>query len=128
VGLAEALRKHVDVLRRAYRRDVALEVVGEPRLGPKAEVEVLRIAQEALQNALRHGEAEHLEVQLDSGDGRVTLTVRDDGVGFDPSAPGLRARRLGLTSMEERARSIGGTLAIGSRPGQGTTIRLEVPR
>jgi signal transduction histidine kinase len=58
----------------------------------------------------------------------VLLTVADDGVGFDPATPGLRARRLGLTSMEERARALGGTLSIESAPGAGTTVRLEVPR
>jgi signal transduction histidine kinase len=54
------------------------------------------------------------------------LEIVDDGIGFDPDAPGLRARRLGLTSMEERAESIGGRLEIRSAPGAGTTVRLEV--
>jgi signal transduction histidine kinase len=55
------------------------------------------------------------------------LTVRDDGVGFDPAATAHRSRRLGLTSMEERATSLGGALRIDSAPGKGTTITLEVP-
>ena len=126
-GLVIALRKHVDVLRRVYRREVELSVRGEPDLGPAAEAEVLRIVQEALQNALRHAEASRLAVGLDATDGKVTVRVTDDGVGFDPGRPGLRARRLGLTSMEERARVAGGTLAIESSPGAGTTITLEVP-
>ena len=67
-------------------------------------------------------------LRLQARDGRLTLTVADDGIGFDPDAPGLRARRLGLTSMEERARALGGTLAVVSRPGDGTTVTLEVPR
>jgi signal transduction histidine kinase len=53
--------------------------------------------------------------------------VRDDGTGFDPDSAVLRSRRLGLTSMEERARALGGTLDIASEPGRGTTISLEVP-
>ena len=61
-------------------------------------------------------------------DGHLSVAVADDGVGFDPDEPGLRSRRLGLTSMEERARALGGTLSIESRPGAGTTIVLEVPR
>jgi signal transduction histidine kinase len=56
----------------------------------------------------------------------VALTVQDDGSGFDPAAQALRARRLGLTSMEERARALGATLTIDSRPGAGTRISLEV--
>jgi signal transduction histidine kinase len=67
-------------------------------------------------------------VRLDDGGGRLVLTVADDGRGFDPAQAGLRGRRLGLTSMEERARALGGTLAVVSRPGEGTTVTLEVPR
>lgn len=127
-GLATALRKHVDVLRRVERREIGLELDGEPELPPEAASEVLRIAQEALQNALRHARAEHVAVHLEVHDGRILLTVADDGAGFDPAAPLLRARRLGLTSMEERARTLGATLAIDAAPGEGTTIRLEVPQ
>ena len=127
-GLAAALRKHVDVLQRVYRREVGLHFDGDPQLAREVEAEVLRIVQEALQNGLRHAHAENLDVLLEAHDGRLLVSVSADGVGFDPGAPGLRARRLGLTSMEERARSVGGKLAIESQPGAGTTIRLEVPR
>jgi signal transduction histidine kinase len=125
-GLAEALRKHVDVLQRVYRREIALEVAGTPRRVPELEREVFRIAQEALENALRHADAERLRLRLAATDGRLELTVSDDGVGFDPTAPAVRSRRLGLTSMEERAQALGGTLTIESKPGSGTTVRLEV--
>jgi signal transduction histidine kinase len=83
-----------------------------------------RIAQEALGNALRHAEAGRIDVRLDSGSGRLTLSVSDDGCGFDPAA--ARGQRLGLTSMEERAKELGGTLAVESSEA-GTTVRLEVP-
>jgi signal transduction histidine kinase len=126
-GLATALRKHVDVLRRVYRREIGLELRGSSNGTPEVEREVLRIAQEALQNALRHARAETIEVRLESGDGRLQLAISDDGIGFEPAAPALRSRRLGLTSMEERAEAIGGALRIESRPGAGTTIDLEVP-
>jgi signal transduction histidine kinase len=125
-GLGATLHKHVDVLRRVYRRDIALDVADSPRLDPAVEGEVFRIAQEALQNALRHAQADRLGVRLGADDGRLFLTVSDDGVGFDVAAA-PRSRRLGLTSMEERARAVGGTLAVESRPGVGTTVRLEVP-
>ena len=126
-GLAATLRKHVDMLRRVHGRDVELRISGAAQPAPE-DAEVFRIAQEALNNALRHADAERIELRLVGRDGRLTLTVADDGVGFDPAAPGLRSRRLGLTSMEERARALGGTLAVVSRPGDGTTITLEVPR
>jgi signal transduction histidine kinase len=89
---------------------------------------VLRIAQEALQNALRHANGERIDVRLEADDGRLLLEIADDGVGFDPDAVALRSRRLGLTSMEERAARVGGTLEIRSAPGAGTTVRLEVDR
>ena len=85
-GLATALRKHVDVLRRVYRREIHLELTGTPRRVPELEREVFRVAQEALQNALRHADATRLDVELAANDGRLLLTVRDDGVGFDPQA------------------------------------------
>jgi signal transduction histidine kinase len=126
-GLAQALRKHVDVLRRVSGRAIELRIAAPPPLGAPAAGQVFRIAQEALQNALRHAEAERIEVRLEDGAGRLVLTVADDGRGFDPSAPILRSRRLGLTSMEERATELGGRLTVQSHPGDGTTVRLEVP-
>ena len=90
--------------------------------------EILRIAQEALANALRHADAEHVSVRLGAEDGRLVLEVRDDGVGFDPDAAAVRSRRLGLTSMEERAQRLGGRLTLRSEPGAGTTVRLEATR
>jgi signal transduction histidine kinase len=126
-GLAATLRKHVDMVQRVHGRAVELRITGAAPASD-ADGEVLRIAQEALNNALRHADAERIELRLQGRDGRLTLTVADDGVGFDPDAPGLRSRRLGLTSMEERARALGGSLAVVSRPGDGTTVTLEVPR
>jgi signal transduction histidine kinase len=125
-GLAAALRKHVELLGRAHRAAIGLELHGTPRLRPGVDEEVFRIAQESLQNALRHARAEHIELRLDEDAGGLRLTVSDDGIGFEPEGPGLRSRRLGLTSMEERARALGARLRIDSAPGRGTTIGLEV--
>ena len=125
-GLAAALRKHVEVLRRVHGAGVELELDGEPRLRPGVDEEVFRIAQEALHNALRHAHAERLAVKLSENGDRLRMTISDDGVGFDPDAPELRSRSLGLTSIEERAHELGGRLEIHSAPGAGTTIELEV--
>jgi signal transduction histidine kinase len=127
-GLAATLRKQVDMLERVHGRAIELRITGAAKAEPEAAGEVLRIAQQALDNALRHADAERIELRLQARDGRLTVTVADDGVGFDPDAPGLRSRRLGLTSMEERARALGGTLAVVSRPGEGTTVTLELRR
>jgi signal transduction histidine kinase len=126
-GLATALRKHVDVLRRLSGSRIDLRVADPPRMSAGGAGQVFRIAQEALQNALRHSDASRIEVRLENGDGRLRLLVSDDGRGFDAVAPSVRGRRLGLTSMEERAAELGGRLAIVSRTGEGTRVELEVP-
>ncbi|HXD58983.1 MAG TPA: GAF domain-containing sensor histidine kinase [Thermoleophilaceae bacterium] len=128
-GLCGALRKHVEVLRRLQpgAGEIDLEVDAEIEGDPARDRELLRIAQEALQNALRHAQARHVHVRLSRQNGYLLLEVADDGVGFDPDAPELRARRLGLTSMEERAERIGARLAIESERGRGTAVKLEAP-
>jgi signal transduction histidine kinase len=125
-GLATVLRKHVDVLRRVSGRPIELSVADPPRLSGASAAQVFRIAQEALQNALRHADAEHIEVRLEGADGGLVLSVADDGRGFDPARRAVRGRRLGLTSMEERAEELGGRLDIESAEGEGTRVRLEV--
>ena len=107
------------------------DVGGLPDLDPDVEHQVLRIAQEAVANALRHAGAGRVEVALGRVEGATPAAVRlrvvDDGRGFDPEARAVRSRRLGLTSMHERAASLGGSLGIESAPGRGTTVELEVP-
>jgi signal transduction histidine kinase len=127
-GLCGALRKHVEVVGALQPGTIELELEADLVADPGRAREVLRIAQEALANALRHAAAEHVLVRLGHENGRVVLEVRDDGVGFDPDAPEVRSRRLGLTSMEERAQRLGGALSVRSTPGAGTTVRLEVER
>jgi signal transduction histidine kinase len=128
-GLCGALRKHVEVLRRLQpgAGEIDLDVDAEIERDPARDRELLRIAQEALQNALRHAQARHVHVRLAQQNGHVLLEVTDDGVGFDPDAPDLRSRRLGLTSMEERAERIGARLEIESERGKGTAVKLEAP-
>jgi signal transduction histidine kinase len=125
-GLCGVLRKHVDVLRQRQSGEITLELEDGIGGDPERDAEILRIAQEALHNALRHAGAEHVTVRLRADNEELVLEVEDDGVGFDTSAPELRSKRLGLTSMEERATRLGGRLEIDSRPGAGTSVRLAV--
>ena len=127
-GLCGALRKHVEVVRTLQPGEVQLELEADVEPDPGRAREILRIAQEALSNAVRHAHADHIRLRLAGEDGRVVLEVRDDGAGFDPDAPEVRSRRLGLTSMEERAQRLGGRLTVASSPGRGTTVRLEAAR
>jgi len=123
-GLAAALRKHVDVLRRLHPQEIELSVAGERRLPAAVEKGLLRIAQEALGNALRHSGAERVELALDVRDSHAQLRVADDGAGFEVET--ARPRHLGLTSMRERAEALGGRLEIDSVAGRGTTVSVEV--
>jgi signal transduction histidine kinase len=93
-------------------------------LSPGTEQEVLRIAQEAIQNVKKHAGAAHLSVQLEYRPDGIALDVRDDGRGFVQSAVST-AGHYGLTGMRERAATIGGTIEVTSEPGTGTTVRLR---
>ncbi|MEA2297388.1 MAG: hypothetical protein QOF77_324 [Solirubrobacteraceae bacterium] len=127
-GLGGALRKHVELVGQVHAAQVDLHLGAGAGAGGDGgrDLEVLRIAQEALQNAVRHAGAERIAVRLDGGGRGLRLEVEDDGAGFDPADPDLRARHLGLTSMEERARRLGGRLVIHSVPGAGTTVVLDL--
>lgn len=125
-GLAATLRKHLEVLRRVYGTEIGFKERGWARPLPAVELEIYRIAQEALSNALKHAQAGRIEVELTLRRGTARLAVSDDGAGFDPADAQIRATRLGITSMEERAEALGGQLSIESGP-QGTRVELEVP-
>ncbi len=128
-GLLSTLRKEVEMVSRTHGTQIELSV--EPGFSADGgdsdrELALLRIAHEALHNAVRHAKADHVTVRLAGENGKLVIEVCDDGVGFDPHAPDIRSRHLGLTSMEERARESHGRLRIRSAPGQGTTVRVEL--
>jgi signal transduction histidine kinase len=125
-GLVPTLVKHTEVLRRVFGQDIDVDVRSDRPLDPGVELELFRIAQEALTNALKHAQASRVEVIVDLGAMPSRIEVRDDGIGFDPDAPSIRARHLGLTSMEERSGTIGGKLTIDASPGRGTVVTAEV--
>ncbi|GDY43775.1 hypothetical protein SANT12839_046570 [Streptomyces antimycoticus] len=124
-GLVAALAQHVEALRARYGITTEAKLDDEPETTPEAKHALYRIAQESLHNIAKHSQARNVRLHLLNEPGAVTLTVADDGVGFDckGSFPG----HLGLLSMRERAREVGGTLNVDSRPGQGSRIRARVP-
>src|SRR5215207_1704350 len=127
-GLAGTLRKRVELLRRVHDVRLSLRARGPARLQDRTvEREVLLVASEALANALQHAEASAIEVTLDTGGEAVRLVVADDGRGFDLPGTLRQSRRLGLTSMRERAEALGGTVHVDTAPGTGTRVTLEVP-
>jgi two-component system sensor histidine kinase UhpB len=112
--------------------EVRLSTEGDPNELPEVmQTAIYRVAQEALANVARHASATVVEVDLDEGEGRAELRVRDDGTGFDPRAiPRAGSERpgagLGLGGMAERARLVGGELDVRSAPGSGTSVTLRV--
>jgi signal transduction histidine kinase/ligand-binding sensor domain-containing protein len=89
--------------------------------------EALRIAREAVTNAVRHGDAKNVLLRLEFDEGQFGMEIRDDGRGFDGTPADGSSGHFGLTGMRERAAAIGGSLTVESRAGAGTEVRLELP-
>ncbi len=95
------------------------------RLDAAAELTVYRLVQEAVTNISKYARARHVWLTMAASDGRVEVTVRDDGVGFDPAVPPRSA--YGLVGRRFRVEAASGTLAVRSAPGQGTLLTLRLP-
>lgn len=129
LGLAGALRKHVEALSPTCRATLRFELIGAATAFdsvPTAHAEAIyRIAQEAINNAERHAEAAHITVQLERRPEQAMLRVADDGAGFDTAE--YRSDKFGLRGMRERAELIGAHLRVTSDTGTGTQIELSYP-
>jgi signal transduction histidine kinase len=128
-GLVSALQQHVATLSRREGLRIELSVTGNERYAQGFEQTLYRIAQEALNNVIKHAAASGARVALDFSVQHVTMRVIDDGRGFDTQAP-LPAGdpHFGLISMRERAAEIGGTMRLHSTPGEGTELVVTVLR
>ncbi|MEV6906954.1 sensor histidine kinase [Amycolatopsis sp. NPDC051071] len=124
-SLEDAVRRQAERLREEAGIATTFEVAGPlPALPMATEVVLLRGAQEAMSNIRKHSRATKVSLRLSVVDGRVRLSVIDDGAGFDPAEP---TGGFGLTGMRARADQVGGIVTLESRPGAGTTVKLEVP-
>ncbi|MFE7119708.1 GAF domain-containing sensor histidine kinase [Streptomyces sp. NPDC057654] len=126
-GLIATLRTQIQVLDRAHTASVTFDSHGVRALPAAQEEALLRVAQEALHNALRHSGADRVDVTLVRRGQGALLRVSDDGRGFDPLAVRRAGRHLGLVSMRDRASGAGGRMTVKSGPGKGTAIEMEVP-
>lgn len=126
-GLIATLRSQVQVLDRAHSAHVTFTAHSVRALPAAQEEAVLRVAQEALHNALRHSGAGRVEVTLTRSGPGALLRIADDGCGFDPALVRRAGRHLGLVSMHDRAGGVGGRLTVESEPGKGTAVEMEVP-
>lgn len=126
LGLSAAIEYLISTEFRQRGLDVDLVRQGEiPRCGELWETSVYRIAQESLTNVLRHSGASHAEIELRRDGDQLSITIRDVGRGFDPAQ--RSPLRLGLNSIQDRARVLGGKAEIASRPGHGTEVRVRLP-
>jgi signal transduction histidine kinase len=131
LGLEPALRSLLNAQAKRAGYQVVFHAQGlQPRPSRSVETICYRIAQEALTNVARHAQAKQVQLDVAVSDGRLKMTLRDDGIGFDVNAKQASAaagKSMGLLSMTERARLGDGHLEMISAPGEGTTVRLDLP-
>ena len=130
-GFAEALRRLAEDQGRRSGLPISVEIPEDLHLPMSTQTALLRIAQGAVSNVVRHAAAGRAEIRIATDGERVSLTVRDDGVGFDPehvAAGGGSTDSFGLRAIAERARQLGGTLAVDSAPGRGTVLSVTLER
>jgi signal transduction histidine kinase len=126
LGLKPALEWHVRDFTQRY--DIAVELSVSEDLDGLSEPHrlcIYRAVQEALTNCARHAHPTRVRVDVVRGEDQVTISVRDDGVGFHPAQ---RHDGMGLRGMEERVNELDGQVRMTSAPGQGTTLSIELPR
>ena len=129
LGLAAALRQLGARLHKQHGTEVEVRIRagGEPLPSEFQEV-VYRVAQEALQNILKHSGASRVKLLLRAADKSIRLSVKDDGVGFSLGTVTAKPMSFGLVGMRDRAALLGGTLLVRSAPGKGTAVLLDLPR
>jgi signal transduction histidine kinase len=130
VGLFPALRAHVDSQRALSGIAIEFEANESDglRLDSAREIACFRVVQEAITNALRHAAPQRIQVRVIRRPGAISLSIADDGRGFDTATlAAASAGHLGVAGMEERVRARGGQFRVNSRPGNGTTVAVEMP-
>lgn len=130
LGLLPTLRRYIKDYTEKNKIEVNFSLNGrERRLPNHVEVAIFRIIQEALGNVVRHAEAMHVQLLLDLGETSVSITIEDDGVGFDINKLNLDAQQksLGIASMGQRIEMLGGQLSIDSTVGRGTRVSALIP-
>lgn len=127
-SLAEVLGEFLHYWKEQSGVDTELSIDPELRLPASIELQIVRIIQESLTNVRKHARATTARVAVQRNDSQLVVSIRDDGAGFNPEATSRgEFPKFGLTTMRERASSIGATLDIDSGPGSGTTIRFTMP-
>jgi len=124
-GLTAGLARQIDMVRARHGIEVEADLDDEPEVPIGVKEAIYRVAQEALNNVVKHARATRISLRLATVDATLLLEVCDNGIGFDPGV--CFSGHLGLRSMRERIERLGGNLEIDSRPGGGTRILVRVP-
>jgi two-component system, NarL family, sensor kinase len=129
--LSESLRGELDIINKTGLYITRIELSGEEKpLDPQKQLIVFRIAQEAINNIIKHAKASHISIYLDYCDQLLYMIIEDDGAGFNSDFYGTPASKqsgTGLGNMENRATLIGGSFKIKSKKGEGTSVHLSIP-
>jgi signal transduction histidine kinase len=131
IGLPAKLRSYISQVQQRTGMTVGLVVDGEcPELSPSAQIAVLRIVQESLNNVRKHAHVDHADVYLRFSPEDLVCRITDGGVGFDPDAvaPGDREVGHGIRGMKERAELLEGEVDVQSTPGRGTSVTVRIPK
>jgi len=127
IGLVQALPSHFQSIEKQSGLSVTFKVVGETDMtGDRAE-RLFRIIQEALNNVVKHAQVDEASVTLRFEDEVTSISIEDQGLGFNPDTIDTVQEQMGLSSMRERVDMLGGTLSIDSQPGIGTSVKVLIP-
>jgi signal transduction histidine kinase len=125
-GLMAALKELSESTARAYEIECAFRYDNPVQVkDTQAAVQLFRIAQEAVSNAVKHSQAQRVDIHLTRQSGNIILTVRDNGVGIPEKAG--KGTGMGLLTMNHRAQMMGGSLTVSPRPSGGTQVTCSVP-
>ncbi|MCU9612993.1 sensor histidine kinase [Caldibacillus lycopersici] len=127
LGLVPTLKKYLQTIEDYYQTAKIMFVyIGEDRrIASKMEVALFRMIQESVQNAMKHANANTIQVKLEMMKNRITALIKDDGIGFDQSQ--RKEGSFGLLGMKERVELLDGALTVDSKPGRGTTVIISIP-
>ncbi|MGO9403424.1 MAG: two-component regulator propeller domain-containing protein [Terriglobales bacterium] len=127
--LGTLLRRLTEQVSQEFAVNVDSHISGKPFDFEQATIhELLMVVREAIYNAIRHGRASKVQVEVHFDATQCQVMIRDDGTGFDPESVFSSAGHYGLVGMKERITRVGGTLTLNSQPGKGTEVTFHIPR
>ena len=125
LGLVDALKKRLEMVENRAGIQTDFSISGDPDLSPDIETQLYWVVYEALSNVLKHAKAKHVSLHFEFSDGRSTVILQDDGIGFDTSKIDL-TQSSGLRNVTDRIKTAGGEIQVISEPGEGTTLRIRI--